>query len=128
MSSIKFSLCRNFTAAAIAIFATPIAMADACTVTSDGGGSCQSVLVTQMYVEPGAPGQNTGNIYVQINGATTALTCTTAAGGFTLPFGDANYKVAYSTLLASQLAGRILDIRIVKDSSNNCTLGYLILH
>ena len=81
---------------------------------------CAEVTIEELYVNAN------GNIFVATSGDESKLTCTTVSGGgthITLRTADSNYKEIYSALLASQRAGKKMDIRT--DDQNGCNIVYI---
>ena len=71
-----------------------------------GQGICTDVRVTLLYVDPNAA-------YIQVSGNVAALPCNAAGGLIKLPANTAaNFKAMYATLLAAQLADRLVNVRV----------------
>jgi hypothetical protein len=102
------------------------AHADDCISNGDGTGACANAQISQIYVESGAG--NAGWAYIKTTGAMSALPCTLDGGYVRLPATDSNYKIAYATLLAAQLAQRTVDVKVTKDASGMCQIAYFVQH
>lgn len=66
-----------------------------------------------------------GNAYIQVSGNTSALTCTLVGGLYVkLPTSSTRFKEIYGSLLAYQLADRLVDVRM-EDGVTECTVSYI---
>jgi len=82
---------------------------------------CSDVLVERLYVNAN------GVVYVATDGVETTLNCSPVSNIYlTLYHTDANFNAIYSTLLAAQLAGEKVGIRII-DGSSNCRVSYITI-
>jgi hypothetical protein len=82
-----------------------------------GQGICSDVRVTLLYIDPNAA-------YIQVSGNVSLLPCTAAGGLITLPANTAaNFKAMYATLLAAQLADRLVNVRV--ENTTNCQIAYV---
>ncbi|WP_020411143.1 hypothetical protein [Microbulbifer variabilis] len=85
------------------------------------GGQCVAVDIDKLYV-------TTGNItYVGTSGDEKLLNCSAEAGVYTtLDKNQVGADAIYATLLAAQMAGKKINIRIV-DGSQSCSIQYVTL-
>lgn len=84
---------------------------------------CANVIVEEIYINA------TGDIYVATSGTETNLSCTTVSGGgthITLK-NIGNFNAILSALLATQRAGRPIDIRVDTGAGNQegCNILYI---
>jgi hypothetical protein len=84
-----------------------------------GQGICTNVRVTLLYIDPNAA-------YIQVSGNVALLPCTAAGGLITLPANTAaNFKAMYATLMAAQLADRLVNVRV--ENTTNCQIAYVTM-
>jgi hypothetical protein len=84
-----------------------------------GQGICSNVRVTLLYVDPAAA-------YIQVSGNVALLPCTAAGGLIKLPANTvANFKAMYATLLAAQLADRLVNVRV--ENTADCQIAYVTM-
>jgi hypothetical protein len=81
---------------------------------------CASVYVEQLYTYAGD-----SSFWLQTNGTETLLNCTADSGVYLR--GAAASKELYATLLAAQLADKLVTVRIV-EGSNPCAISYVTLN
>lgn len=105
----------NLLGAMLLALSTSVAHADC------SGGQCASVYIDQLYME------TSGNAWIRTSGIETALNCTADSGVYLFLNGStAGFKTIYATLLAAQLSGLLVNIRIT-DGSNPCSVVYVTL-
>jgi hypothetical protein len=81
--------------------------------------SCNGSRILGMYTSAD------GNAYIKVSGNTSALSCTLVSGVYVkLPAGSSRFKEIYGSLLAYQLADRLVDVRMA-DGVTECTIGYI---
>jgi|KBSSwiStaDraftv2_1062776.scaffolds.fasta_scaffold1388329_1 hypothetical protein len=84
-----------------------------------GQGICSNVRVTLLYVDP-------TNAYIQVSGNVSLLPCNAAGGLIKFPANtQANFKAMYATLLAAQLADRIVNVRV--ENLTDCQIAYVTM-
>jgi len=84
-----------------------------------GQGICSNVKVTLLYVDP-------SNAYIQVSGNVNLLPCTAAGGLIKFPANTAaNFKAMYATLLAAQLADRLVNVRV--ENLTDCQIAYVTM-
>jgi hypothetical protein len=72
-----------------------------------------------LYIDP-------VNAYIQVSGNVALLPCTAAGGLIILPANSmANFKAMYATLLAAQLADRLVNVRV--ENTTNCQVAYVTM-
>ena len=82
-----------------------------------GQGICSNVKITLLYVDPNAA-------YIQVSGNMNLLPCTPAGGLIKLPANTvANFKAMYATLLAAQMADRLVNVRV--ENLTDCQIAYV---
>ena len=82
-----------------------------------GQGICSNVRVTLLYVDPSAA-------YIQVSGNVSLLPCNAAGGLIKFPANTvANFKAMYATLLAAQLADRLVNVRV--ENYADCQIAYV---
>ena len=82
-----------------------------------GQGICSNVKVTLLYVDPNAA-------YIQVSGNVALLPCNASGGLIKLPVNTVpNFKAMYATLLAAQLADRLVNVRV--ESTTDCQVAYV---
>lgn len=82
-------------------------------------GSCIDVKIQEMQVS------TDGNVYIQTSGTETALNCAPEAGVFIrLNANTDGGKLIFSSLLASQTAGKNVNIRVI-DNVSPCQATYV---
>jgi hypothetical protein len=75
--------------------------------------------VTLLYVDSTAA-------YIQVSGNAAALPCNAAGGLIKLPPNNvANFKAIYATLLAAQLADRLVNVRV--ENIADCQIAYVTM-
>ena len=80
---------------------------------------CDNARVLQLYTEAN------GKVYVQLSGTLSNLNCTLVSATFvTLQPTASRFSQVYASLLAAQLADRVLSVRIATGSSG-CTIEYI---
>jgi len=83
------------------------------------GVACTRVQIERLYLNADGP------IHVATDGDETALSCTAVSNVYTtLNPSDPNAAAIYSTLLAAQIAGKPVTIRI-EGASPNCEIRYV---
>jgi hypothetical protein len=100
----------------IALSVVPGAFAE-CSATG-----CISVYVEELYPEAA------GGAWIRTSGNELLANCTVDSGVYLCLSGtSAGYKELYATLLAAQLADKMVNIRII-EGSNPCTIYYVTLN
>src|SRR6185437_484571 len=91
--------------------------------------SCSGLLCTNVQVTKLYPQTQTTLVFVAIDPSlTTGLSCNLVNGYFTLPNSDPLFRETFQLLLAARIAQRPLQyLKLVGDSSNNCTIAYVVL-
>jgi hypothetical protein len=84
--------------------------------------ACSDVLVTKLYID-------NVNAYVLVNTSMTFSGCNLNGGYLTLQGSHLNFKLLYGSLLAAQMAGKNVGLRIQPDGtgSNFCAISYVIV-
>ena len=102
-------------------------MAFALTFTSAAFAECGATGCWSVYVEELYPEAN-GGAWIKTSGNELLANCTANSGVYLRLSGtSAGFKELYATLLAAQLADKMVNIR-VDEGSNPCTIAYVTLN
>ncbi|MCH2157279.1 MAG: hypothetical protein MK096_00675 [Oleiphilaceae bacterium] len=86
------------------------------------GTSCSNVYVDMLYARA------YGDVSIGTSGTETGLTCSPKSDVYLrLLYSDVSSDLVYSTLLAAQMANKLVNIKVAADSTGECKVLYVKL-
>ncbi|HEU5138250.1 MAG TPA: hypothetical protein VFU13_24100 [Steroidobacteraceae bacterium] len=112
---------RNTFRRTLFVFFSAVVLAATASAECSATG-CWSVHVEELYPEAG------GGAWIRTSGNEMLANCTANSGVYLrLEGGEPGFKEIYATLLAAQLADKLVNIRI-QEGSGNCRVLYVTLN